>query len=152
MGCWYVDVIDSCVNYVELVEWILDEFGYIVMWQNDKNLDVLGCLDNLKELIKVLEEFDNFQGFFEYVVLVMDIDKGEQVEEVSIMMLYVVKGLEYFIVFLSGWEDGLFFSQCSMDEFGIKGFEEECCFGYVGIMWGEELVIIIFVGNCCMYG
>ncbi|TWI31560.1 ATP-dependent helicase [Paracoccus sulfuroxidans] len=152
MGRWHADAIDSTVNHVELAERILDESGYTAMWQNDKNPDAPGRLDNLKELVKALEEFDNLQGFLEHVALVMDVDAGEQAEEVSIMTLHAAKGLEYPIVFLPGWEDGLFPSQRSMDETGLKGLEEERRLAYVGLTRGEDLVTISFAGNRRMYG
>ncbi|MBP6678627.1 MAG: ATP-binding domain-containing protein, partial [Paracoccus sp.] len=152
MGRWHADAIDATVNHVELAERILDESGYTAMWQNDKSPDAPGRLENLKELIKALEEFDNLQGFLEHVALVMDRDAGDQADQVSIMTLHAAKGLEYPIVFLPGWEDGLFPSQRSMDETGMKGLEEERRLAYVGITRGEELVTISFAGNRRMYG
>ena len=152
MGRWHADVLDDRVNHVELAERILDESGYTAMWQNDKNPDAPGRLDNLKELVKALEEFDNLQGFLEHVALVMDNDAGEQAEQVSFMTLHAAKGLEYPIVFLPGWEDGLFPSQRSMDESGTKGLEEERRLAYVGITRAEELATITFAGNRRMYG
>mgnify|MGYP002137209924 CR=1 FL=1 len=144
MGRWHADAIDSTVNHVELAERILDESGYTAMWQNDKSPDAPGRLDNLKELIKALEEFDNLQGFLEHVALVMDNDAGEQTDQVSIMTLHAAKGLEYPIVFLPGWEDGLFPSQRSMDESGQKGIEEERRLAYVGITRAQsELTFIL---------
>ena len=122
------------------------------MWQADKSPDAPGRLDNLKELVKALEEFENLQGFLEHVALVMDASEGEQAEEVSIMTLHAAKGLEYPIVFLPGWEDGLFPSQRSMDESGLKGLEEERRLAYVGITRAEELATITFAGNRRMYG
>ena len=145
-------MLDDRVNHVELAERILDESGYTAMWQNDKSPDAPGRLDNLKELIKALEEFENLQGFLEHVALVMDNDTGEQAEQVSIMTLHAAKGLEYPIVFLPGWEDGLFPSQRSMDESGMKGLEEERRLAYVGITRAEELATITFAGNRRMYG
>ncbi|MBD9526775.1 ATP-dependent helicase [Paracoccus sp. PAR01] len=152
MGRWHADAIDSTRSHVELAERILDESGYTTMWQNDKSPDAPGRLDNLKELIKALEEFENLQGFLEHVALVMDNDKSEQTDQVSIMTLHAAKGLEYPIVFLPGWEDGLFPSQRSMDESGMKGLEEERRLAYVGITRGEELVTITFAGNRRLYG
>lgn len=152
MGRWHADAIDSTVNHVELAERILDESGYTAMWQNDKAPDAPGRLENLKELVKALEEFENLQGFLEHVALVMDASEGEQAEEVSIMTLHAAKGLEYPIVFLPGWEDGLFPSQRSMDESGLKGLEEERRLAYVGITRAEELATITFAGNRRMYG
>ncbi|MBB1496960.1 ATP-dependent helicase [Paracoccus sp. MC1862] len=152
MGRWHADALDSTVNHVELAERILDESGYTAMWQNDRSPDAPGRLDNLKELVKALEEFDNLQGFLEHVALVMDVAEGEQAEEVSIMTLHAAKGLEYPIVFLPGWEDGLFPSQRSMDESGLKGLEEERRLAYVGLTRAEELATITFAGNRRMYG
>ncbi|ARJ69996.1 ATP-dependent helicase [Paracoccus contaminans] len=152
MGRWHADALDSRVNHVELAERMLDESGYTAMWQADKSPDAPGRLENLKELVKALEEFENLQGFLEHVALVMDASEGEQAEEVSIMTLHAAKGLEYPIVFLPGWEDGLFPSQRSMDESGLKGLEEERRLAYVGITRAEQLATITFAGNRRMYG
>ncbi len=152
MGRWHADAIDSTANHVALAERILDESGYTAMWQNDNSPDAPGRLDNLKELVKALEEFENLQGFLEHVSLVMDTDKQEAAEQVSIMTLHGAKGLEYPIVFLPGWEDGLFPSQRSMDESGNRGLEEERRLAYVGITRAEELATISFAGNRRMYG
>ena len=152
MDRWHADALDTTVNHVELAERMLDESGYTAMWQNDKSPDAPGRLENLKELVKALEEFENLQGFLDHVALVMDAAEGEQAEEVSIMTLHAAKGLEYPIVFLPGWEDGLFPSQRSMDESGLKGLEEERRLAYVGITRAEELATITFAGNRRMYG
>jgi len=152
MGRWHADALDPAVNHVELAERILDESGYTAMWQNDRSPDAPGRLDNLKELVKALEEFENLQGFLEHVALVMDASGGEQADEVSIMTLHAAKGLEFPIVFLPGWEDGLFPSQRSMDETGLKGLEEERRLAYVGLTRAEELATISFAGNRRMYG
>ena len=140
------------VGHVELAERVLDESGYTAMWQNDKSPDAPGRLDNLKELVKALEEFENLQGFLEHVSLVMDRDDGEQAEQVSIMTLHGAKGLEFPVVFLPGWEDGLFPNQRAMDEQGTKGLEEERRLAYVGITRAERLATITFAGNRRMYG
>ncbi|OWU83392.1 DNA helicase II [Oceanicola sp. 22II-s10i] len=140
------------MSHVELAEIILDESGYTAMWQNDKTPEAPGRLENLKELVKALESFENLQGFLEHVALIMDNEQGEDGEKVSIMTLHAAKGLEFPAVFLPGWEDGLFPSQRSMDEAGLKGLEEERRLAYVGITRAEEICTITFAGNRRVYG
>ena len=152
MGRFHADTLNPDTNHVELAERILDETGYTAMWQSDKSPEAPGRLENLKELVKALEEFDNLQGFLEHVALVMDRDNDEAQDAVSIMTLHAAKGLEYPIVFLPGWEDGLFPSQRSMDESGMKGLEEERRLAYVGLTRAETLATISFAGNRRMYG
>ncbi len=143
---------DADITHMELAEIILDESGYTAMWQNDKNPDSPGRLENLKELVKALESFENLQGFLEHVSLVMDNDKQDADEKVSIMTLHAAKGLEFPAVFLPGWEDGLFPSQRSMDESGQKGLEEERRLAYVGITRAEQICTISFAGNRRVFG
>jgi DNA helicase-2/ATP-dependent DNA helicase PcrA len=140
------------LNHVRLAEIILEESGYISMWQNDKTPEAPGRLENLKELVKALEQFDSLQGFLEHVSLIMENDTEEAVEKVSIMTLHAAKGLEFPVVFLPGWEEGLFPSQRSMDESGKKGLEEERRLAYVGITRAEELCTISFASNRRVYG
>ena len=139
-------------SHIELAEQILEESGYTEMWQNDKTPEAPGRLENLKELVKALEQFDNLQGFLEHVALIMDNETDEAGEKVSIMTLHGAKGLEFPAVFLPGWEDGLFPSQRSMDESGLKGLEEERRLAYVGITRAEELCTISFAANRRVYG
>jgi DNA helicase-2/ATP-dependent DNA helicase PcrA len=139
-------------DHVRLAETILEESGYTEMWQNDKTPEAPGRLENLKELVKALEQFDNLQGFLEHVSLIMDNETEEAGEKVSIMTLHAAKGLEFPAVFLPGWEDGLFPSQRSMDESGLKGLEEERRLAYVGITRAEELCTISFASNRRVYG
>jgi len=139
------------LNHVALAEIILDESGYTDHWKNDKSPDAPGRLENLKELVKALEEFENLQGFLEHISLVMDNATDDAGEKVTIMTLHAAKGLEFPCVFLPGWEDGLFPSQRSMDETGLKGIEEERRLAYVGITRAEEICTISFVNNRQIY-
>ena len=139
-------------DHVLIAEQILDEAGYTDMWLNDKSPEAPGRLENLKELIKALDEFENLQGFLEHVSLVMDNETEDGTEKVSIMTLHAAKGLEFPVVFLPGWEDGLFPSQRSMDENGLKGVEEERRLAYVGMTRAEEHLTISFAANRHMYG
>jgi DNA helicase-2/ATP-dependent DNA helicase PcrA len=143
---------DKAVSHMELAEIILDESGYTAMWQNDKTPEAPGRLENLKELVKALENFENLQGFLEHVSLVMDNESDDGGAKVSIMTLHAAKGLEFPAVFLPGWEDGLFPSQRSMDESGVKGLEEERRLAYVGITRAEEVCTISFAGNRRVFG
>ncbi len=140
------------VSHVELAEIILDESGYTAHWQNDKTPEAPGRLENLKELVKALEGFENLQGFLEHVSLVMDNASEDAEAKVSIMTLHAAKGLEFPCVFLPGWEDGLFPSQRSMDESGIKGLEEERRLAYVGITRAEEVCTVSFAANRRVFG
>ncbi|UWR16703.1 ATP-dependent helicase [Sulfitobacter sp. M368] len=149
---WGRMVGDETMSHVELAEIILDESGYTGMWQNDKTPEAPGRLENLKELVKALEQFENLQGFLEHVSLIMDNESDDGGAKVSIMTLHAAKGLEFPAVFLPGWEDGLFPSQRSMDESGIKGLEEERRLAYVGITRAEELCTISFAANRRVFG
>jgi DNA helicase-2/ATP-dependent DNA helicase PcrA len=149
---WHVATLHPEYDHIRLAETILEESGYTEMWQNDKTPEAPGRLDNLKELIKALEQFDNLQGFLEHVSLIMDNETEGAEEKVTIMTLHAAKGLEFPVIFLPGWEDGLFPSQRSMDETGLKGLEEERRLAYVGITRAEELCTISFASNRRVYG
>jgi DNA helicase-2/ATP-dependent DNA helicase PcrA len=149
---WHLATLHPEYDHIRLAETILDESGYTEMWQNDKTPEAPGRLDNLKELVKALEQFDNLQGFLEHVSLIMDNDQEGAEEKVTIMTLHAAKGLEFPVVFLPGWEDGLFPSQRSMDETGLKGLEEERRLAYVGITRAEEVCTISFASNRRVYG
>ena len=149
---WHVVAAQPGHDHIRLAETILEESGYTAMWQADKSPDAAGRLENLKELLKALEQFDTLQGFLEHVALIMDNETDEAAEKVTIMTLHAAKGLEYPVVFLPGWEDGLFPSQRSMDESGLKGVEEERRLAYVGITRAEALCTISFAANRRVYG
>ncbi|MGR3465507.1 ATP-dependent helicase [Limimaricola sp.] len=149
---WHGQVVNESDTHVELAEMILDESGYTGMWQNDKTPEAPGRLENLKELVKALEAFDSLQGFLEHVALIMDHAQDDAGEKVSIMTLHGAKGLEFPMVFLPGWEDGLFPSQRSMDESGLRGLEEERRLAYVGITRAEQVCTISFAANRRVYG
>ena len=149
---WAAAVHEGRVSHVELAGQILDESGYTDMWKADKTPEAPGRLENLKELVKALEEFENLQGFLEHVALIMDNETDEAGAKVSIMTLHAAKGLEFPAVFLPGWEDGLFPSQRSMDETGLKGLEEERRLAYVGITRAEEVCTISFAANRRVFG
>lgn len=149
---WHAKTLQQGHSHIELAEQILDESGYTAMWQADKTPEAPGRLENLKELVKALEQFENLQGFLEHVALIMENDTEDAVEKVSIMTLHAAKGLEFKAVFLPGWEDGLFPSQRSMDESGQKGLEEERRLAYVGITRAERLCTISFAANRRVYG
>jgi len=149
---WHAATQRPGYSHIELAEQMLDESGYTGMWQNDKTPEAPGRLENLKELVKALEGFENLQGFLEHIALIMDNSSEDAAEKVSIMTLHAAKGLEFPVVFLPGWEDGLFPSQRSMDESGKKGLEEERRLAYVGLTRAEELATVSFAANRRVYG
>ena len=149
---WSVKIRDKNVNHIEVAEQILEESGYTEHWKNDKTPEAPGRLENLKELVKALEQFENLQGFLEHVSLIMENEQEDDQPKVSIMTLHAAKGLEFPMVFLPGWEDGLFPSQRSMDESGLKGVEEERRLAYVGITRAEEFCTISFASNRLVFG
>src|SRR5436309_5942008 len=120
-------------SHTELAEIVLDESGYTEMWQKDRSADAAGRLENLKELVRSMEEFENLQGFLEHVSLVMDTDGGPNADAVSVMTLHSAKGLEFDTVFLPGWEEGLFPHQRALDEGGRAALDEERRLAHVGI-------------------
>ena len=149
---WHKMSLDKTFNHIELAEIILEESGYTDMWGNEKTPDAPGRLENLKELVKALDQFENLQGFLEHVSLIMENETDDNALKVSIMTLHGSKGLEFKHIYLPGWEDGLFPSQRSMDESGKFGLEEERRLAYVGITRAEELCTISFVANRRVFG
>ncbi len=135
----------------EVVEIMLDESGYTEMWRNDKSPTAPGRLENLKELVRAIAEFETLTGFLEHVSLVMDADDDADGEMVSIMTLHAAKGLEFDTVFLPGWEEGLFPHQLALDENGAKGLEEERRLAYVGLTRARKRARILFAANRRIY-
>ncbi|GGB36785.1 DNA helicase [Roseibium aquae] len=140
------------VKHTELAEIILDESGYTEMWRKDRSAEAPGRLDNLKELIRSMEEFESMAGFLEHISLVMDRDTAEANDAVSIMTLHSAKGLEFDTVFLPGWEEGLFPHQRSLDESGRAGLEEERRLAYVGITRAKKRAKLYFASNRRIHG
>ncbi len=140
------------IKHTEMTERILDESGYTQMWRDNKDAKSAGRLENLKELIQAMSEFDTLDAYLEHVSLVMDVESGPQEDEISLMTLHSAKGLEFPLVFLPGWEEGMFPSQKSMDESGMAGLEEERRLAYVGITRAREKAKIYFAANRQVYG
>jgi DNA helicase II / ATP-dependent DNA helicase PcrA len=138
--------------HTELTEIVLDESGYTEMWQKDRSAEAAGRLENLKEFVRSMEEFENLQGFLEHVSLVMDTDRGDGAEAVSVMTLHSAKGLEFDTVFLPGWEEGLLPHQRSLDDQGRAGLEEERRLAHVGLTRARKRARIYFVSNRRIHG
>lgn len=138
--------------HTDLAQIVLDESGYTEMWQKDRSADAAGRLENLKELVRSMEEFENLQGFLEHISLVMDRDSGAEDDAVSLMTLHSAKGLEFDNVFLPGWEEGLFPSQRTLDEQGRAGLEEERRLGHVGLTRARRRAKIYFATNRRIHG
>ncbi|WP_193176537.1 ATP-dependent helicase [Oricola nitratireducens] len=138
--------------HAQLAEEILDESGYTAMWQNDRSAEAPGRLENLKELVNNMEEYESLRSFLEHVALVMDAEQNEDMDAVSIMTLHAAKGLEFQTVFLPGWEEGLFPHQRALDEGGRSGLEEERRLAYVGLTRAKRHCHIWFVSNRRIHG
>jgi len=136
----------------ELAEIILDESGYTAMWREDKTPTAASRLDNLKELVRSMGEYDTLEAYLEHVALVTDLDRAGDEDEVSLMTLHAAKGLEFPLVFLPGWEETVFPSQRSLDEGGTRSLEEERRLAYVGITRARERAVISFTANRMIYG
>ncbi len=131
---------------------LLDESGYTEMWKQDKSPEAPGRLENLKEFIRALGEFESLAGFLEHVALVMENDENSDGDRLSLMTLHAAKGLEFDTVFLPGWEEGLFPHARAMEEGGEKGLEEERRLAYVGITRARKQAIISAAANRRIYG
>lgn len=140
------------IHHARLMEAVLEESGYTDALKLDKSPQAQGRLENLKELVQSMGGYDDLQAYLEHVSLVMDLERGPQADSVQIMTLHQAKGLEFPLVFLPGWEEGVFPSQRSMDEKGEKGLEEERRLAYVGITRARQEARISFAANRQVYG
>ena len=138
-------------GHVRVVETLLDETGYTEMWKRDKSPEAPGRLDNLKELVRALGDFESLGGFLEHVSLVMENEENAGADRVNLMTMHGAKGLEFDTVFLPGWEEGVFPSQRTLDEGGNKGLEEERRLAYVGITRARKRAIISHAANRRVY-
>ena len=140
---WRLDLKEK--KHYELMEIILDESGYSKMLKDKKDLENEGRLENLKELIRGMHDFDNLQGFLEHVALATSIDQDWDGKKVNLMTMHAAKGLEFDAVFLPGWEEGLFPHQKSLEEKGDLALEEERRLAYVGLTRAKKESFISFV-------
>jgi len=138
-------------GHVVTLATMLDESGYTEMWKQDKSPDAPGRLENLKELVRALADFETMAGFLDHVALVMENEENAEGERVSLMTLHGAKGLEFDIVFLPGWEEGLFPNQRALDESGLKGLEEERRLAYVGLTRARRRAIVSHAANRRIY-
>ncbi len=141
----------SADGHVLTLATLLDESGYTEMWQKDKSPDASGRLENLKELVRALADFETLPGFLEHVALVMENDANAEGDRVSLMTLHGAKGLEFDTVFLPGWEEGVFPNQRALDEGGSKGLEEERRLAYVGLTRARRRAIVSYAANRRIY-
>ena len=144
---WRNDLEIKKSNHVKLLQIVLDESGYSAMLKNKKDLDNENRLENIKELLSAMKEFDNLESFLEHVSLATSVDQEWDGEKVNMMTMHAAKGLEFDVVFLPGWEEGLFPHQKSIEEKGQKGLEEERRLAYVGITRAKQKAIISFSMN-----
>lgn len=138
-------------GHVVALQTLLDESGYTGMWQADKSPDAPGRLENLKELVRAIADFETLQGFLDHVALVMENEERTDDAKLSMMTLHGAKGLEFDTVFLPGWEEGVFPNQRSLDEGGAKSLEEERRLAYVGITRAKKRAIISHAANRRIY-
>ena len=144
---WRNDLNIKNIGHIKLLQIILDESGYSQMLKDKKDLENENRLENIKELINAMKEFDNLESFLEHVALATSLDRDWKGEKVNLMTMHASKGLEFEVVFLPGWEEGLFPHQKSIEEKGEKGLEEERRLAYVGITRAKKLAKISFSMN-----
>ena len=144
---WRNDLNIKKINHVKLLQLILDESGYSQMLKNKKDLENENRLENIKELLNAMKEFDNLESFLDHVSLATSLDQNWENQKVNLMTIHASKGLEFDVVFLPGWEEGLFPHQKSIEEKGEKGLEEERRLAYVGITRSKQIANISFSMN-----
>jgi DNA helicase-2/ATP-dependent DNA helicase PcrA len=143
---------EGAITHADLARIVLDESGYTAMLQADRTAEAAGRLENLAELARAMEEYDNLSGFLEHVSLVMDNDEDRDREKVTIMTIHAAKGLEFDTVYLPGWEEGIFPSQRALDEGGLASLEEERRLAYVAITRAKRRSTVIHAANRRIYG
>ncbi|MDA8537985.1 UvrD-helicase domain-containing protein [Candidatus Pelagibacter bacterium] len=147
MNKWRNDSNLKNIGHVKLLQLVLDESGYSSMLKNKKDVDNENRLENIKELLSAMKEFDGLESFLEHVALATSIDQDWEGEKINMMTMHGSKGLEFDVVFLPGWEEGLFPHQKSIEEKGQNGLEEERRLAYVGITRAKKKAIISFSMN-----
>ncbi len=141
------DELRKKINHNKLLQTVMDESGYSEMLKNKKDLENENRLENIKELLNAMKEFDNLESFLEHVALATSLDQDWETEKVNLMTLHASKGLEFDIVYLPGWEEGLFPHQKSIEEKGENGLEEERRLAYVGLTRAKKIAKISFSMN-----
>ena len=144
---WRNDINIKKINHIKLLQLVLDESGYSSMLKNKKDIENENRLENIKELLSAMKEFDNLESFLEHVALATSIDQDWEGEKVNMMTMHGSKGLEFDVVFLPGWEEGLFPHQKSIEEKGQNGLEEERRLAYVGITRAKKKALVSFAMN-----
>jgi len=144
---WRNDLNNKKINHIKLLQIILDESGYSSMLKNKKDIENENRLENIKELLSAMKEFDNLESFLEHVSLATALDQDWEGQKVNMMTMHAAKGLEFDVVFLPGWEEGIFPHQKSIEEKGQSGLEEERRLAYVGITRAKKKAIISFSMN-----
>jgi DNA helicase-2/ATP-dependent DNA helicase PcrA len=144
---WRNDLIVKKISHIKLLQVVLDESGYSAMLKNKKDVDNENRLENIKELLSAMKEFGNLESFLEHVSLATSIDQEWDGVKINMMTMHAAKGLEFVVVFLPGWEEGLFPHQKSIEEKGQNGLEEERRLAYVGITRAKKKAIVSFSMN-----
>ena len=140
------------IKHFDLLKLVLDESGYSGMLKNKKDLENENRLENLKELIRAMQDYDNLQSFLEHVALATSIDQEWKGAKINLMTMHAAKGLEFDVVFLPGWEEGLFPHQKSLEEKGDLALEEERRLAYVGITRAKKEAFLSFAMKRAYHG